>query len=184
MAAENNDTGFLIEGKLYPVPTMDSLTMAERRVMYDLSGITQEDFVREEDESDEDLDARVNRLTRHPGFMEALMHVAYQRGNPNLRRDKVQFVIDQTNYNEAVAALAATAPEEDTDQPPLALTSEPDESSPRSSLESVSLTKPSSESGGSVSTNGSDLPAGIREPTGTSRSATSSPLSIAETSGT
>ena len=73
-------------------------------------------------------DERVGKRMRHPGFMESLMHIAYQRGNPGLKRNKVQLVIDNTNYNDAVDALAGDEPEE-TDEVPLESTTEPEQPS-------------------------------------------------------
>jgi hypothetical protein len=170
------ETGFLIDGTVYEVPSLDSLTMGERRVMYELSAITQEDFVRGEDESEDEHEERVAKLMRHPGFMESLMHVAYQRANPNVKRAKVQLVVDGTNYLEAVAAMSAV--EEPEDEPvPLGSTSLPDGSSPSDSSGSSSSPRPTRDSGGTDSENGSGLPDDSPPTTGITRSATSSPES-------
>jgi hypothetical protein len=162
------ETGFLIDGKVYEVPSLDSLDMDERRVMFDLCGLVQEDFVREEDEDEAEHDARVSRQMRHPGFMEALMHVAYQRGNPTVKRQKVQMVISKTNYFEAVSTMVGA--EEDTEEVPLGLTSEPDKPSSNSTTDAPT-------SSGDGSSNGSDQPDRSPEPTGAMRSDTSSPAS-------
>jgi hypothetical protein len=162
------ETGFLIDGKVYEVPELDSLDMAERRVMFDLCGVTQEDFVREVDEDEDEYDARVSRMTRHPGFMESLMHIAYQRGNPAVRRDKVQLVIDRTNYMDAIEALPDEKAEDD--ESPLALTTEPDKPSQSDSVIS-------SDSIGDGSPSDSDGPVRIPERIGTGRLVTSSPES-------
>lgn len=166
MSTDETGLVFVIDGNDYPSPLLETLDMAERRVLYDLSGIVQEDFVRDEDEETEDEHTeRVRKLTRHPGFMEALMHIAYARGNPGLKRDKVQAVIDRTNFMEAVEKWADTEAEEGDALPPVR-TSEPDATSPSSSLERP----PSS---GSGSTNGSDEPVKTPESIGTSKSPTS-----------
>lgn len=174
MAAE---TGFLIDGTVYEVPTLDSLTMSERRVMFELAGVTQEDFVQAEDETDEEREERIAKLTRHPGFMEALMHVAYQRGNPTLKAAKVRLVVEATNYLEAVEAMVADDEEPEADAVPLALTTPPDESSQSDSSDSNSSSEQTTGSGGSDSTTGSE--GLVRVPTriGTGRSDTSSPAS-------
>ncbi len=97
---------FVIDGSEYPCPDIASFNMGERRVMFDLSGIVEEDFAQGDEETDDEKDARVGKLTRHPGFVEALMHIAYARGNPELKRSKVQAVIDNTNYLEAIEKWA------------------------------------------------------------------------------
>jgi hypothetical protein len=167
------ETGFQIEGKVYEVPTLDSLSMGERRVMFELAGVTQEDFVREEDESEEEHDQRVTKLMRHPGFMESLMHIAYQRGNPQLKRDKVRLVIENTRYVDAIEAMSAEA--EDDAGPP-ELTTVPAPSSPNASDDS-------SASSGHDSSTATAAPAVTRLATGTTRSATS-PISVREISAT
>ena len=172
---EETETGlvFVIDGGEYPGPDLDSLNMGERRVLYDLAGIVQEDFAPEEGEAQDDHDARVRRMMRHPGFMESLMHIAYQRGNPELKRDKVQAVIDQTNYVEAIRKWAEEEQAEGDALPP-ARTTEPDRSSLNGSVGS-------SESSGPASENGSDAPDAHQSPTGTTRSRTL-PMSVQETS--
>lgn len=97
---------FVIDGAEYPCPDIASFNMGERRVMFDLSGIVEEDFAQGDDETDEEKEARVGKLTRHPGFIESLMHIAYARGNPELKRPRVQDVIDNTNYLEAIEKWA------------------------------------------------------------------------------
>lgn len=172
------ESGFIIDGKTYEVPSLDSFDMGERRVMYDYSGIVQEDFVKEDNEADEDHAARVAGLIRHPGFMQTLMHIAYQRGNPGVKRDKVAAVIEQTNYLDAVASLADDEPEDDAGPPDLSeRTRGPDASSPSGSSGNDDSTKPKSATGGDGSTNGSDAPAKTPASTGTGRSGTSSPQS-------
>lgn len=149
------EAGFLLDGATYEVPALDTFDMGERRVLYDYSGLVQEDFAPLEDESEEERDERFQGLIRHPGFMQALMHIAYARANPGLRRDKVEKVIERTNYLEAVASLAG---DEAGDDGPPVLT--PD--SPKSS-------EGSSASSGNGSTEGSDEPAVTPEPTGRTR---------------
>lgn len=157
---------FVIDGSEYPAPTLDTFDMAERRVMFELAGIVEEDFLREDDESEDDRQKRVTKLTRHPGFMEALMHVAYARGNPELKRAKVQELIDRTNYQDAIHKWGEEQSEDDAVPPELESTSEPEEAS-------LSETVDSSTSSGHGSSNGSEQQDSTHEPTGTSPSDTS-----------
>lgn len=167
MAAET-ESGFLIDGKVYEVPDMGSFDMAERRLMFDLTGFVQEDFVQEDDETDDEHEGRVARMTRHPGFMEMLMRVAYQRGNPGVNANKVKLVVDKTNYLEAVQSLAGA--EEEDAGPPASMT-EPEQPSPRP-------TDLGSSSSGERSANGSGEQDDSPAPTGTTRLDTSYPVSI------
>lgn len=169
MDAEN---GFLIAGKVYEVPMLDSLTLDEAELMYDQSGLGQEDFVQEADESDDEHTARVAKLMRRPGFMASLARIAYQRGNPTVKAAQVQLVIGKTNRLELFSKLASAEPEEDA--VPLALTNAPNEPSPNGSPESEPSTGSSPASTGSDSGSGSDGQAGEVVSIGTTRSDTSS----------
>lgn len=162
-----SEKGFLIDGKVYPLPVMDTFTTGERFVFHEYCGQVQEDWIREDDEGDEDYEARTTALTRHPGFWPGLMHIAYARGNPGVKKDRVAALIESTNYIEAISALA----EEGEESPP-EMTGSPSEP------ENDSSSKPSSSNGdsGRTSTTVSDEPASLPEPTGTSESATSPTL--------
>ena len=162
--ADDRGLAFVIDGREYPSPELDSLTMGERRVMYDLSGIVQEDFAPREDETEDEHDARVTRQIRHPGFMESLMTIAYQRGNPDVKRDKVAAIIGNTNYLDAIEKWSETA--EEADSRPLELTPSPD-------APSSSETNGHNSSSGDSSRNATDEPDVTPAPTGTMRSATS-----------
>jgi hypothetical protein len=158
------ETGFMIDGTLYEVPGLDTLTMDEAQVLYDYSGLTLEDFIPEDparpDEQSDDLRAKL----KNPGFLRALMHIAYQRGNPSLSGVKVKTLIGSASMIGAVEHLQESG--EDDALPP-ASTTEPDGSSPRSSVVS-------SVSSGGGSSDGSDVPAVPPEATTTMRSDTSS----------
>ena len=78
MVAETNESGFVIDGVVYEVPGLDTLTMDEAQVLYDYSGLGLEDFAQSADETEEETKAR-ERLFRNPGLMRALMHIAYKR---------------------------------------------------------------------------------------------------------
>ena len=150
MAEPDDRRVFVIEGERCPLPDVASFTMGERRVLYELAGIVQEDFLREEEEDDDEYDARILGLTRHPGFMETLMHVAYQRKHPELKRDKVRAVIERTSFREAVSEWE----EEDVEEADP--TEEP--STPRLLVTSPSEIGLSSESSGAGSTSSSAVP--------------------------
>lgn len=165
---------FILDGREYDVPGLDTLTMDERRTMYDYCGLTQEDFVPLEGETDEETQERTQPLTRHPGFLQSLMHIAYQRGNPKLPDGRVKQIIGNTTFVDAVAKFAD---EDETQEDPTAArsTSEPAPSSPRSS-------EGLSESSGNGSSITSDEPDATQPPTGASESGMSSPPTPVQTS--
>ncbi len=169
MAAE---TGFQIEGDIYEVPSLDTFSMDESQVLYDYSGLLIENFVVPIDETDEELEAR-EKLYDNPGFMRALMHIAYQRAHPELKASKIKALIGAAKVLEALSTLSSE-PVEDESLPP-AQTTGPEPSSERSSV------VPNTPSGSDSST-GSDGPASTLHRIGTGRSATSSPASTTATS--
>jgi hypothetical protein len=83
--------GIEIDGREYPVPSVFQLTMGEAQVLYDYSGYTVEDFVPPvPGDPDEERMARV----KNPAFKRAMVHVAYQRGNPDAAHAEVAKVVD------------------------------------------------------------------------------------------
>ena len=164
MAAE---TGFDINGTVYEVPTLDSLDNDECVILYEYSGLVQEDFVPLAEESEEETQERNQAQMKHPGFWKALMHIAYRRQHRELSDKKVKELVGRVNRMVALAALGAEV--EEVDGVPPALTSEPPGSSPNDSLENDSLSVNSSVSGGDGSTNDSDPRDVTRALTGTIR---------------
>lgn len=126
MAAE---TGFNIDGTLYELPTLDSFTMDEAQIMYDYSGLSLEDFAEPEEETAEQAAERVRRF-RNPGFLRALMHIAYRRQHPKLADGEIRQLVGSANLIDALKDLADDG---ETDAGPPALTSAPGGSSPSGS---------------------------------------------------
>jgi hypothetical protein len=164
------ETGFTIDGTIYEVPDLESLRMGERHILFDLCGYVQEDLVAEDGETEEAHRRRVQKIMRHPGFMEAWMLIAYLRGKPGVSREEAQRVISETNYLSAVATMG-----DDEEEVPLASTTEPAEASGSGPVVS-------SNSSGDDSTNDSASQVDGPTPIGTSRSATSFPPSLERTS--
>lgn len=153
MAAE---TGFMIDGSLYEMPSLDTFTMEEAQILYDYSGLGLEDFALEDD--DDEFAVKL----KNPGFLRALMHIAYRRGNPKQPDGKVRKLIGAVNLIEAHAHLAGG--EDDADPP--VLTPEPDGQSLRSSGEQNATSGAASP----TASDGQDSPPVL---TGTTRSGTS-----------
>lgn len=130
------ETGFEIGDETYPVPTLDSLNMDEAQVLYDYSSLVVEDFLPPRPDLTEDekgeIEAALGQKMRNPGLLRALMHIAYQRGNPGQKPAKVKELIGKANMTEALLSLASLDDTEDDSLPP-AQTPEPERQSPSGS---------------------------------------------------
>lgn len=162
--AEANESGFLIDDKHYPVPSVFSFSNDEAQLLWDYARLTIQDFL--DDEADE-------RQFDNPGVMRTLMHVAYQRGNPEMRPAKVRELIGGVTVWTALAGLvAADEEQEDEESLPPASTSEPDRSSETRPLENERSNSRSTGTPGNGSPNDSDEPVSPRTATGVLRSVT------------
>lgn len=125
------ESGFIIDGTAYDVPTLDTFSMDEAEILYKCSGLTLEDFA--VDEEDPEASEQLIKNIRNPGFIRALMTVAYIRGNPGISQARASSVIGKANLLDAIKEFA----EADADPPELTrTTNEPDE--PVASSESSS----------------------------------------------
>jgi len=173
---EEKESGFVIDGKTYLIPTLDTFNMDEGQVLYDYSGSVVEDFApadprSSKDEQDEH-ERQILKLAKSPGFKKALLHVAFARGNPQESQSKVREIVGQVNILEATLALYGGD----------------DESPPEVTPSPIELVKPSASetpsngsASGGLSPSDSDPPDEIHVPTGITRSDTSSPLSALST---
>lgn len=163
---EGTDPRFVIDGKDYPIPTFDSFDMDEAQILYDLSGLTLEDFAIPDEDEDPDAAAELERKMRNPGFIRALMEVAYRRGNQGVTVARVKSVIGRSNlvtaYENWLEGLVDAGPPEEAQKSSLETPDEP--------------TRPdvSTDSSGTDSTNGSAQPDETPDLTGITRSGTSS----------
>lgn len=136
MAEEKKDkkpSMFVIDGREYPVPAIETLNMEEAMVVHEYSGLTI-------DEIDE-------ATGLHPGLVAGFMHVAHQRGNPDLKKTAVEKIIKGSNMVDAVRQFAADDDEEE--DSPEATQNEPEtpsspESSPSSETSSTHSSEPDS----------------------------------------
>lgn len=158
----------MIDGKLLEPPAIDTFNMDEAQVLYDYSGLTLEDFARPEDTSEEEFSELIKPKIKNPGFLRALMHVAYQRANPRQNPSRVKALIGEANMIGALQHLGESDDEqEDGDDLPPASTTELEQSSLTSSVVSNATS-------GDDSTTSSDEPDGPAANTGTPGSDTSS----------
>lgn len=165
MAAE---TGFQIDGTIYEVPSFATLDLDERYILFDYCKLTQEDFLPQEGETEEEHDERVSGLMKHPAFWPALQHIAYRREHRDLAEKKIKQLIADANRDlvasvTVMSTMRARAGDEDgEDAIPPASTTEPDESSSTSSVDLDA-------SSGGASTSASDEAASVLATTGTTR---------------
>ena len=140
---EDDVARFVIDGREYPVPDLDSITMGEAIIVYDYSGMG--------------LD-QLQDNANHPGLVAAFMHIAYQRQNPDQTKTDIRKLIEATSLVEAFEKLAG-------DDSPTVRKTGPSESLPPSSSSSDA-------SSGTGSPNGSDEQADGQQNTGATKSAT------------
>jgi hypothetical protein len=174
--------GFIIDGREYPIPSIDSFDMDEAQLLWDYAGLTLADFAvpDPEDPDAEEQMAERSRKLGNPGWMRTLLHIAYQRGNPDVKPQVVKRLIGDVKLLDAMAKMVEESDRREDDAGPPDLserTSEPDASSPSDSSESDDSEKPKTGISGNGSTNASDEPGEIPEPTGITSSATSFPAS-------
>lgn len=143
MSQVETESGFLVGGRIYPIPTLETFNMQEARVLYDYSGLTLEDFVPPDPDVDdvEEKAAELAVKTKNPAFLMALLHIALQRGNQDWKPEKVKKLTEQSNLIATVEGLVDEEDAKDDTPPP---TVAPDSlrmneqlgSSPRSSEDS------------------------------------------------
>lgn len=163
------ETGFKIDGKIYPVPVIDTFTFDELETLYRYCGLTINDWGRRfTPEGIEVWEKGVN----HPSFQMALVHVAYRRGNSDVPDGTVSALVRDLVWLDVVEPLLNAQVEPD----PLAnpeSTSAPDkpfESSRSDRNDSTENERPRS---GTSSPNDSEKDASREGSTGTSESDTS-----------
>lgn len=174
MTATNEEKGFEIDGKMYPIPTLDSFDIAEARLLWESCGMALEDFATPDEETEEEREERLRRY-RHPGFIAALVEVAYARGNPDLRASAVHERCLKLNMLDAMEDMIQSVREGAPDDVPL----EPTKPRSESSKDSESSKNDSS---GPGSMSGSDAQEDSHAPTGTGLSMPSVPESPARMS--
>jgi hypothetical protein len=161
--------GIEIRGSRYPFPTLDTVTLAEERVLFVYADCVVRDFIpAHPDASDEERAAYEQlqlRKIRNPDFKRCLAYIAFKRQNPDLDDADVWTAAGEANALEAdIAMLWGDGP------------SPPATTSQKQPVSETSTSAPlSSTDSGRSTRNGSDPPAASPTPTGTSESDTSSP---------
>jgi hypothetical protein len=160
--------GIQIRDEQYPFPTLDTVTLAEERVLFVYADCVVRDFIPAHPEATDEEKAAYGQLQlrkiRNPDFKRCLAFIAYRRQHPDLEDAEVWKAAGEANALEAdIAMLWGDGP-----NPPMTSQKQPENE--------TSTSEPSSSTDSGRSTkNGSALPDESHIPTGTSESDTSSP---------
>lgn len=167
--ADDNESGFEIDGKRYEIPRLDTINLDEERILYVYADTVLQDFAPAHPEMEADAalayEALQGRKIRNPDFKRALAHIAYRREHPDESDADIQKAIGAVNALDVDIAMLRG----DDDDPP-AQTSQKQPEKPSDSSRPLRLT----DSGRHIETD-SDPADETREATGTTESATSSP---------
>lgn len=174
MAADDRPSGFEINGEVYEVPYLDSFDMDEAQILYDLSGVTLEDFKPPHPDAPELEQAAILQLqlirTRTPAFRRALVHIAYRRKHEEYDFDAMDKAFGKMNAADVSIAISTVGSGDDE--------VDPSKSSPKPlDVESNESVTSEQSNGGSHSGSVSEGRVLSLAPTGTSASDTSSPAS-------
>jgi len=106
---ESEPAGFLINGEHYEVPTLDTITLDEERVLYLYADCVVQDFLPAHPDWSEDekvLHIReVLAKVRNPAFKKALAHIAYKRRNSEVADAEIQDALGNLNALDVDIAL-------------------------------------------------------------------------------
>ena len=163
-----DNPGIQLEGEQYQLPTFDTITLDEERILYVYADCVVRDFIpAHPDATDEEKDKWRKLQTlrlRDPNFKRALAHIALMRANPEMSDADLQRKAGTVNALEADIAMLWS----DADDPPQTSQKQPE--SETSTSEHSRLTD-----SGRSTTNGLDLVDETPAVIGTSALATSSP---------
>lgn len=161
--------GIEIRGDKYPLPTLDTITLAEERAMFVYADAVVRSFIPAHPEASDEEKAAFEQLQlrrlRNPDLKRVLALIAYRRHHPDVDEAEAWKVAGEVNALEAdIAMLWGDGP-----SPPAKTSQKQPESTTPTSEHSNST-----DSGRSTK-NGSDHQDRIPTSTGTSESDTSSP---------
>lgn len=173
MADVPGESGFEIDGERLEIPTLDTITLDEERVLYIYADVVISDFLPthpdwKEDERNAHLLLQATKL-RNPDFKRALVHIAYKRAHPEIENDEINVKVGQAGAFKLDLELIRAAAERS--DPPTGSPNEPDK---------TNATSPLARNGDSGPRSGtsSGTPDETLESIGISESDTSSPESL------
>lgn len=172
MSEVSRESGFEVDGERLEIPTLDTITLDEERVLYIYADVVISDFLPiHPDWKDEEKNAHLllqAQKIRNPDFKRALVHIAYKRAHPDVDSDEINVKVGASGALELDLALLRGRPDETDPQ-----TRSPNE---RDKTNGTSTLARSGDSGKPTGTS-SGTPEASLEDIGISESDTSSPES-------
>lgn len=166
--SESKQPGITVDEQQYQLPTFDTITLDEERILHVYADCVVRDFIPAHPDATDEEKAKWHKLqilrTRDPNFKKALAHIALLRAHPETTDADLQKKAGRANALEVDIAMLWS----DVDDPPETSQKQPE--SETSTRKDSKLTD-----SGRSTTNGSDQAAATPEATGTSESDTSSP---------
>lgn len=118
MAEDQRESGFVIDGESYAIPTLDSLTLDEERLLYLYADCVVQDFASPHpDWSDEDknrYEYMLSERVRNPNLKRALAHIAYHRKHPDMSDEEILDAIGKVRALELDRAMLRPQDEDPT----------------------------------------------------------------------
>jgi hypothetical protein len=112
----SRESGFEVDGERLEIPTLDTITLDEERVLYIYADVVISDFLpTHPDMSDEQRDAHLlaqGGKIRNPDFKRALVHIAYKRAHPDVDNDEINVKVGAAGALELDLALLRGRPDE------------------------------------------------------------------------
>ena len=158
-----SDQGFEIDGKTYPLALPSTFDMDEAQIFFDHTGFVVEEIWLN--------DLGWADLGKKPGFLAALAHIAYRRGNETSGSDEIKLTIGKQNRLALFGSmLGALTPEPVSEDPNPSSVPDETNSSPTSSetASNPNGTEKEPAPSGLSSRTSSDQPEGVLATIGTS----------------
>jgi hypothetical protein len=173
MADVSGESGFEVDGERLEIPTLDTITLDEERVLYIYADVVLSDFLPTHPdwtpaEQEAHLLLQAGKI-RNPDFKRALVHIAYKRAHPETPNDEIDVRVGNAGALELDLEIIAGA----------ARRSDPQTRSPneRDKTSATSTLERNGDSGTPTGTS-SGTPEDDLETIGISGSDTSSPESL------
>lgn len=174
--SESGESGFVIDGETYALPTLSTITLDEERILFLYADVIVQDFLPPHPDWKEPVVRtyveRQERKFRDPAFKRSLAHIAYRRKHPDLSDSEIEELLGSLIAIEVDLAVLRGEDEEDPTET----------TSPRSHEKTSESSKRGSPGDSGTHTEiSSEIPEETPAISGTGESDTSSPESLART---
>lgn len=113
-SVETPEVGFQIDGERYDIPTLDTITLDEERILYLYADCVIQDFAPSHPKWDEARKAAHDLIqmqkVRNPDFKRALAHIAYRREHPDVSDSEINRALGTINALEVDLAMLGDDP--------------------------------------------------------------------------